>query len=356
MQKRRRERKTDGSWICYRCKLQGSKVETELQAAKKERDLAAEKAKEASLLLKEEKKKRLQLEDKITQRLCRGGGYKLEGLDATIVPDGVVAYELEEANRHMREASEEASRIAKKLEVERQEKRDIVRQARKDRADLVKDLTVVKSLQSEFEKAGNRRTRQAESSERQARAEQDRLAKKISECRKLLVTERQEKRDIIREDRKTIVELCESLEVSKLQQSEYETDAIRQARQAQHAKSGEMNAKEMLTQASCTQEKMSSQLAHLRSQRKVEKQAERRSRLVGGPCVRSASVTEKLEQELRKALAENELLVTDLADVSGINTLYSICRLHFKLLLCLFICLFTICSCYCHRGVAARES
>jgi hypothetical protein len=35
---------------------------------------------------------------------------------------------------------------------------------------LVKDLTVVKSLQSEFEKAGNRRTRQAESSERQVRA------------------------------------------------------------------------------------------------------------------------------------------------------------------------------------------
>ena len=143
-----------------------------------------------------------------------------------------------------------------------------------------------------------------------------------------------------------------------MQQSEYETDAIRQARQAQHAKSGEMNAKEMLTQASCTQEKMSSQLAHLRSQRKVEKQAERRSRLVGGACVRSASVTEKLlvEQQLRMALAENELLVTDLADVSGIHTLYSICRLHSKLLLCLFICLFTICSCYCHRGVATRES
>ena len=64
-----RRRKADGSWVCARCKLQGSKVETELQATKKERDLAAEKAKEASLLLKDEKKKRLQLEDKITQTL-----------------------------------------------------------------------------------------------------------------------------------------------------------------------------------------------------------------------------------------------------------------------------------------------
>ena len=61
MQKCMRKRKADGSWVCARCKLQGSKVETELQVAKKERDLAAEKAKEASLLLKEEKKKRLQL-------------------------------------------------------------------------------------------------------------------------------------------------------------------------------------------------------------------------------------------------------------------------------------------------------
>ena len=135
MQKRRRERKADGSWICRKCKLQGSKVEIEKQVAQKERDQALEQARESSLLLKGEKKKRLQLEDKITQRLCRGGGYKLEGIDAAIVPDGVVAYELEEANRHVREASEEASRIAKKLEVERQEKRDIVRQARKDRAD-----------------------------------------------------------------------------------------------------------------------------------------------------------------------------------------------------------------------------
>jgi hypothetical protein len=80
-----------------------------------------------------------------------------------IVPDGVVAYELEEANKRVREASEEASRMAKKLAVERQEKRNIIREARKERADFVKDLTVVKSLQLEFEKATSRRTRQAES-------------------------------------------------------------------------------------------------------------------------------------------------------------------------------------------------
>ena len=55
MQTCMRKRKADGSWVCARCKLQGSKVETELQVATKERDLAADKAKEASLLLKKER-------------------------------------------------------------------------------------------------------------------------------------------------------------------------------------------------------------------------------------------------------------------------------------------------------------
>jgi hypothetical protein len=51
----------------------------------------------------------------------------------------------------MREASEAASRMAIKLAVERQEKRDIVRQARQERVDLVEDRTVCKTLQAEFE-------------------------------------------------------------------------------------------------------------------------------------------------------------------------------------------------------------
>jgi hypothetical protein len=144
--------------------------------------------------LKEEKNKRLKLEDKITQRLCRGGRYKLEGLDAAIVPDGVVAYKLEEAQRQMRKASEAASIIANKLAVERQEKRDIVRQARKkERVDLVEDMRVGRALQAEFEKTAKRHTIQAEISERQARAEQNRLAENCSEYRELLVTLRDDR-------------------------------------------------------------------------------------------------------------------------------------------------------------------
>ncbi len=86
VQKFRRKRQADRSWICSKCKLRGSKVEMERQVAQEGRDQALEKARESSILLKGVKKKRLQLEDKITQRLCREGGYKLEGLDAAIVP------------------------------------------------------------------------------------------------------------------------------------------------------------------------------------------------------------------------------------------------------------------------------
>ena len=302
MQKCMRKRKADGSWVCARCKLQGSKVETELQAAKKERDLAAEKAKEASLLLKEEKTKRLQLEDKITQRLCRGGGYKLEGLDAAIVPDGVVAYELEEANRHVREASEEASRIAKKLEVERQEKRDIVRQARKERADLVKDLTVVKSLQSEFEKAGNRRTRQAESSEKQARAQQGRLVENLSACRKLVEDERKEKREIIRQSRNAVAELCGGLEVAKLQQKELETLGRRATRQVDGLKLKEKKALEKLSEADMERRRMANGIMCRAQKRKLDLQTARRRGVTKVP--NGSSEIEKLKEELRLLKAE----------------------------------------------------
>ena len=190
--------------------------------------------------------------------------------------DGVVAYELEEAQRQMREASEAASRMANKLAVERQEKRDIVRQTRKERADLVEERTVCKTLQAEFEKTAKSRTIQAEISERQARAEQDRLVENCSEYRELLVTERQDNREIIREDRKRIANLCESLEVAKSQQSEFQKAASRRARQAECAETRAKNASEMLTEANSVQDKLSSQLALLRSNRKVEKQAARR--------------------------------------------------------------------------------
>jgi myosin heavy subunit len=326
-----RRRKADGSWVCARCKLQGSKVEAELHDAQKERDQAAEKARESSLLLKEEKNKRLKLEDKITQRLCRGGRYKLEGLDAAIVPDGVVAYELEEAQRQMREASEAASRIANKLAVERQEKRDIVRQARKERVDLVEDMRVRRALQAEFEKTAKRRTIQAEISEREARAEQDRLAENCSEYRELLETERQEKREIIREDRKRIANLCTSLEVAESQKAEHQKAANRRARQAECAETRARNASELLMETKSSQDKLSSKLAHLQGKRKLEKQASRRREQVEDGSVRlSASVNEKLEQQLRLALEENELLEADLADVCGMITLFSICEAHFQ--------------------------
>jgi Skp family chaperone for outer membrane proteins len=80
-----------------------------------------------------------------------------------------------------------------------------------------------------------------------------------------------------------------------------------------------------------SQDKLSSKLAHLQGKRKLEKQASRRREQVEDGSVRlSASVNEKLEQQLRLALEENELLEADLADVCGMITLFSICEAHFQ--------------------------
>ena len=128
---------------------------------------------------------------------------------------------------------------------------------------------------------------------------------------------------IIREDRKRIANLCESLEVAKSQQSEYQKAASRRARQAECAETRAKNASEMLTEANSVQDKLSSQLALLRSNRKVEKQAARRMGLVGDGRI------ENLQQQLRLALEENERLELELADVCGIITLFSICEAHF---------------------------
>jgi hypothetical protein len=203
----------------------------------------------------------------------------------------------------VREASEEASRIAKKLEVERQEKRDIVRQARKERADLVKDLTVVKSLQSEFEKVGNRRTRQAESSEKQARAEQGRLVENLSACRKLVEDERKEKREIIRQSRNAVAELCGGLEVAKLQQKELETLGRRATRQVDGLKLKKKKALEKLSEADMERRRMANGIMCRAQKRKLEKQTERRTGVMGGGSAMSSTDTARHSVKLLEAEA-----------------------------------------------------
>jgi hypothetical protein len=152
---------------------------------------------------------------------------------------------------------------------------------------LVKDLTVVKSLQSEFEKAGNRRTRKAEISEKQARAEQDRLVENWSACRKLVEDERKEKKELVRQSRKAVAELCEA----KLQQSNVETAARRRARQAESAISSAKKSRDMLTQAKSTQTKLHTRLERLKRKRKLEKQTERRKGVMGGGSAMTSTDT-----------------------------------------------------------------
>ena len=55
---------------------------------------------------------------------------------------------------------------------------------------MVEDTRVRRALQAEFEKTAKRRTTQAEISEREARAEQDKLADNCSDYRELLLFEK----------------------------------------------------------------------------------------------------------------------------------------------------------------------
>ncbi len=137
---------------------------------------------------------------------------------------------------------------------------------------------------------------------------------------------------MVDKNRKAIAELCENLKVAKSQQSELEKAAIRRARQAEYAQRRERIAREKLTKANSTRNNLGSKLAQLRSIRKVEKQAEQRRGLVGCGSVRSASVIEKLEKQLRLALEENEVLEADFVDVRGIINHFFFCGAHFKLL------------------------
>ena len=215
-----------------------------MQAAKKERDLAAEKAKEASLLLKEEKKKRLQLEDKITQRLCRGGGYRLEERDAGIIPDGVVAYELEVAEEEAQIEKDRVCYLSKKLQEERQEKKAVIREARAERANLLLDLTVSKSLQSQFQKVAKRKVY---SSEKKAKDASEKLVETVALFSERLQEERKEKRIISKEALQERAALVQEVERAKLQQKELVTLGRRATRQVDGLKIKEKKALEKLT-------------------------------------------------------------------------------------------------------------
>ena len=77
--------------MCPKCNLAGTRVVAAMQKAELRERLAAQKEEGLSSVVNAEKKKRFKLEAEITSRLSKLGGYKLEGKDACLVSDGVVA-------------------------------------------------------------------------------------------------------------------------------------------------------------------------------------------------------------------------------------------------------------------------
>jgi hypothetical protein len=112
-----------------------------------------------------------------------------------------------------------------------------------------------------------------------------------------------EKREIIRQSRKAVAELCEGLKVAKLQQSNVETAARRRVRQAESAVSSAKKSRDMLTQAKSTQAKLNTRLEHLRSKGKLEKQTERRTGVMGGRSSMTSTDTARHSVKLLEAEA-----------------------------------------------------
>ena len=97
--------------------------------------------------------------------------------------------------------------------------------------------------------------------------------------------------------------MCEGLEEAKLQEENYETAARRRARQAESAICSAKKSRDMLTQAKSTQVTLNTRLERLRSKRKLEKQTERRTGVMGGGSAMSSTDTARHSVKLLEAEA-----------------------------------------------------
>jgi hypothetical protein len=103
--------------------------------------------------------------------------------------------------------------LSKKLQEDRQEKRAVIREARAERANLLVDLTVSKSLQSQFQKVVRRKV---DSSEKKAKDTSQKLVETVAFVSERRREERKEKRIISKEALQERATLIQEVERAKL--------------------------------------------------------------------------------------------------------------------------------------------
>jgi len=162
------QRDLDGNYICKKCWKRDARL------AKKEHELAElqetldTKIRAADNVIMVETKKRLELEGRVARRLLKCGEYQLEGLDAKLVPNGVVAHRMEEAESGKKKLAVKLTEVSDKLRDERRQSKLKDRARRKAIAYKTEEVLEAKKLCFDLEKKALRAKRKAESCALQA--------------------------------------------------------------------------------------------------------------------------------------------------------------------------------------------
>ena len=161
LQKGKKYKTKNGSFVCKGCYKEESAQAVqalEVEALKKTLDA---KLKSADKAVQAEKKRRHVLERQITDRLLASGEYMLEGKDAKLVPNGVIAHRLEEAKEMKEKAWSRAAAMSSKLHEERRLAKARDRERRNELADKTDELLVSRQLISELRKVAKHSDRKA---------------------------------------------------------------------------------------------------------------------------------------------------------------------------------------------------
>ena len=130
----------DGKVICRKCWQRDAKLAKEKYELLERQVVLDKKIRAVDAVVKVETKKRHKLEATVVDRMIKWGGYQLEGLDAKLVPNGVVAYRMEEAESAKQKSDRVALDLGNKLREERRTAKLKARQQRSELADKTEEV------------------------------------------------------------------------------------------------------------------------------------------------------------------------------------------------------------------------
>jgi hypothetical protein len=153
----------NGNCICRKCWQRGRDLAKKERGVAELQDALAKEVKSLGKAVRVEAKRRHALEGKVMGRLLATGEYKLEGKDAKLVPNGVIAHRMEEAELEKKKWEEKAATMSNKLRDARRDGKVQDRARRQELADMTGEVSIAKELCMDLGKKVVRTERKAES-------------------------------------------------------------------------------------------------------------------------------------------------------------------------------------------------